>query len=778
MDKLRKLLEEMTLEEKASQLISYSFNKIYDMKNKKIREGAEEYIKNGVGHLGRVGGSTDNTPEEVALAVNTIQEFILKNSRLHIPTFFITEGTSAVLGRGFTLFPGNLNLGASFDDGLSFKIGEAIAKEMQSVGENIALAPVVDLVRDNRYGRFEECYSEDSYLTTQHGIAYIKGMQGENLDHGVGATLKHFVGQGISDGGRNCAPIHLAQREFHDEYLTPFEATISQTNPASVMVAYHEIDGVPCHASNSLLKDTLREKLGFKGLIMSDGNGVQLIKDFHEYARDYKAASKFALNAGIELELGDIFKENVCELVKEGTLDVKVLDDAVMSVLTLKEQLGLFEGLQVDIDKVSEVVHSKAHLETSKEAALSSIVLLENKNNILPIKKGKYKKMAVVGPLAHRKEYAYGDYSYPTHIKEVYYNAEGLTEEEIVARSLFNNSKDTPYDELLHDMPTVYEGIKNEFSDSEVVFVEGLKDTYNYDKIENFSDFDTVRQNCKDADIIFAVLGDTSGMGGTCDTGESVDRVEITLSKEQQELITVLKEFGKPIVLILANGRPYQLTYEAEVCDAILETFRLGQMGTDAIVDVLTGRYNPSGRMPVTTPKHQGQLPVYYSQRITGHKQFWRSTYLEMDTKPLYNFGYGLSYTNFEYSGFELEKTEKGVFVRFNLKNTGEYSGHEVVQIYVAKKYTSTVLPKKELKAFKKVWVEKGEEVKVEAFIDFNSLGYTNIDMDFVLEDCLMEIDVAKSSEDIIYKFNEELTFDGGKHKIINKVFTNYVNII
>ncbi len=774
---LKKLISEMTLEQKLRQLVSLSYSQIYDIKNKKIREGAEEYVKEGIGVLGRMGGSNDNYPEEVAFAINEIQKFILEKSNVKIPALFQTEATTGVLGRGFTNFPGNLNVGATFDESLTRKVGEAIGSEMFSVGERIALAPVLDLVRDNRYGRFEEAFSEDKYVAAQHGVEYVKGMQTDDLSKGTATTLKHFVGQGISDGGRNCAPIHVGERELRDDYLAPFDAVIKETDPASLMVAYHEIDGVPCHSSKKLLRDILRKELGFKGMIMSDGNGVQLIKDFHEACDNYGVASKLALEAGIELELGMNFEETLVELVKNGEVDEKLVDEAVMSMLSLKEQLGLLENPLVDVEKVNEIVQSEKHKQISLDVAKSSIILLKNQESLLPLKKDKYKKIAVVGPLADNKEFAYGDYAYPTHIKEVFFNVEGLTEEEIIARSMFHNAKNTKFEDLFHETPTILEGFKKEFSDIEVVFEKGLDDTYNYDKSDNFTHFDKVRETCAGADLLVAVVGDTSGMGG-CDTGESVDRVEITLSKEQRDLIRVLKEFNKPILLILANGRPYCLTEEEEICTAIVETFRSGQMGTEAIMDVLTGRYNPSGRMPMTTPRHQGQLPVYYSQRITGHKQFWRSTYLEMDTKPLYPFGYGLSYTTFEYKNFSTTLTTEGVKVKFTVENTGEVDGNEVVQVYVSKKYTSVAQPLKELVAFKKVWVESKKSVDLEVLIAFDSIGYHNIDMEYVLENCDLVVEVARSSEEVKLSATHKLNFENGSRNITNKVFRNVVKEI
>ncbi len=777
MNRIDEIISQMTVEEKIKQLVSFSYNKIYNLRTHEIREEAPELLKEGVGHFGRIGGSNDNYPEDVAKAVNNIQKAVIENSRFGIPAIFTTEATSGVLGRGFTLFPGNLNIGAAFDEEINYKIANAMREELCAVGERLVLAPVVDVVRDYRYGRFEEAYSEDVYLASQNGIEYIKGMETSDLKGGVGTTLKHYAAQGISDGGRNCAPIHLAERELLEEYVAPFEACIKETNPATIMAAYHELDGVPCHASKYLLKDILRDKIGYEGIVMSDGNGIRLIKDYHEFVKDYKKAAEVGFKAGIEYELGAIYYDDGKELFGN-EIPMEDLDDAVRKTLKLKEALGLFENPYVDEEKVKAIVSQASHLQISLDAARASCVLLKNEDKLLPIVKNTYNKIAVVGPLAHRKEYAYSCYSYPTHIKEMYYNVKGLTEKEVVARSLFNNAKNSEYEDLLHPMKTVFEAIRDEYSETNVVYSQGLKDTFNYSGEENFSDFEKLTSDCSDADLIIAVMGDTSGMGYVTDTGESVDRVEITLSKEQRDMLKVLKETGKKILLILANGRPMELSYETEICDGILEVFRLGQMGSQAIVDIITGRYNPSGKLPVTIPKHAGQTPMYYSQRLTGRKQFWHNRYLEMDVNPLYPFGFGLSYTDFAYSDEKFEFTDKGINVNFTIKNIGDCDGAEVAQIYVSKKYCSVAQPLMELKSYKKVHIKKGESAKLSAFIAYESLGYYNIDMDFVLENCEMTVSVGASCEDIKFFCTKEIKFENNLLNIKHKVFKNTTQIV
>lgn len=778
MNKIEKLLDKMTIEEKIVQLTGSKYHDIYDIKRKTIKDKADRVVKNGVGYIGRIGGSNDNTPREVVRAVNEIQKYTIENSRLNIPVLFLTEATSGVLGRDFTLFPGNLNVGAMFNEKLTYKMGEAIKKEMVAVGERLALAPVVDVVRDHRYGRYEESYSEDVYLATQNGIKYIEGLQGRKIDCGVATTLKHFAGQGISDGGKNCAPIHVGQREFLDQYVAPFEACIKETNPACIMVAYHEIDGIPCHSSRKLLKDILRKKLGFEGLIMSDGGGIELVKSFQEYCETFQEAAILCFEAGIEMELGSVFSKYLKEEIEKGNITEEQLDNAVKSVLDLKNKLGLFENPYVDEDQVEKIVQCARHIDISYQIARESIIMLENKNNLLPLNTNNYKKIAVVGPLANRKDFAYGDYSYPTHIKGAFYNAEKYSEEEVIAYSLFYNAKGTRFEELYHDTKTLYEVIVEEFHESDVIYEPGVKDTYNYDNDQDFCLFDKMKRKCQDSDLIIAVCGDTSGMGYKNDTGESTDRVEITLPDEQQQMLKKLSKINKPLILILANGRPLELSLESKICNSILETFRTGQKGAEAIVDVLVGRCNPAGRLPVTIPKHQGQLPVFYSQRPTGHKQFWKNEYLEMDINPLYEFGYGLSYTEFEYDFITKEIDNDALIIKFKVTNVGEYDGHEVIQVYVNKHFCSVCQPIQELKAYKKIWLEKRETKTLECQLNFDSLGYHNIDMDYVLEDCLLKVMIGSSCKNIKITFTERLKLSKQKRYIKEKKFSNQITVL
>lgn len=773
------LLKQMTLEEKIAQLTSARMGSmISDVQNFIFSEDlTNKNVPHGCGYISRIGGATDLLPTEIARAMNTIQKHFVEKTRLGIPVLFMTEATSGVLSRNHTLFPQNIGAGAMFDEEPVRRMADAMRREMIATGERWALGPVVDVIRDHRYGRYEESFGEDVYLTSQYGSAYVQGLQSDDLTQGIIATLKHFVAQGISDGGRNCGPVHITDRELLDGYAVPFEAAIRDAGALSVMAAYHEIDQIPVHASSHILLDLLRGKLGFEGLTVSDGNGIQLIHSFQEYCETQEEAVKLAIEAGIECELDFMFERYLQGLVEKGEVQLELVDAAVRKVLDLKFRLGLFDRPYVDEAAVDASVCTPDMVELSKDMALRTMTLLKNDDGILPLKPS-LGKVAVIGPLAHVKEFAYSDYSYPAHIEDMYYHSEGLTEEEVLARTLFFKKKDTRYEDLYHqDMPTVYEALKSALPQSEVVYATGIKDTFDYNGDADFDQIEAAVELAKDADVIVAVCGDTSGMGRENDSGESTDRVEICLSHEQKKLLRALKNTGRPVVLVLCNARPLELLEESQSMDAILAAWKPGMKGAEAIAETLTGAYNPGGKLSVTLPKALGQLPVHYSQLATGHKQFWRGKYLEMDLAPLYPFGYGLSYTTFEAENTRFEQTDSGIKVTADVLNTGDREGDQVVQVYVRKKYASVLQPERELKAYKRVSIPAGGRVSLEFEIAFDSIGYHDLDMKLVLENVQLDVMLGFSSQDIRAEQTFKLAFEGGKREIARRVFANASNV-
>lgn len=771
------LLTKMTLAEKIAQLTSTRLaNLISSVEHFSFSsELATKHVPHGCGYIARIGGATDLLPHEMASVMNTIQRHFVEETRLGIPVFFMTEGTSGVLSRGHTLYPQNIGAGAMFDEAPITQMADAMRKEMLATGERWALGPVIDVIRDPRYGRCEESFSEDFYLTSQYGVAYVQGLQSQDLTQGVISTLKHFVAQGISDGGRNCAPIHVTERELLDGYAIPFAATIRDGGALSVMAAYHSIDQIPVHASSTLLRDMLRDKLGFTGITISDGTGIQLINSFHDYCRTQEEATKLAIEAGIECEIDFMFAEYLQGLVETERVDIALVDAAVYKMLSLKFRLGLFDQPYVDETTTDQSVCTQEMIDLSKRMALRSMTLLKNEGQLLPLDptNPKLRKVAIIGPLAHSKKFAYSDYSYPSHIEDMYRGAEGLTEEEMLAKALFFKKQHIQYDDLFHDMPTVYEALKVALPHTDVVYVQGLKDTYNYTNRPDFEQIEDAVAIAQDADVIIAVCGDTSGMGGTNDSGESTDRIQIGLSHEQKELLRALHATCRPVVLVLCNGRPLELLEESETMVAILEAWKPGMCGADAIAETLIGVNNPGGKLSVTLPKALGQLPVYYTQLATGHNQFWRQTYLEMDVAPLYPFGYGLSYTSFEASDVTMVQHEDGIMVQLTISNTGARTGDEVAQLYVRKKYASVLQPERELKAYKRVTLAHKESASVTFDIAYDSLGYHNTNMELGLENIQLDVLLGFSSQDIVAEQQFQLKFPQGFRPIPQPVYTN-----
>jgi len=774
-ERVKDLLDRMTLDEKIAQMTWVRLiNIITDRHTLTFsEEKATENIPHGIGYINRIGGETELRPAEMAAVINRIQKYLAEKTRLGIPALFVTEATSGVLSRDHTLFPQNLGAAAMFNEDLVRQMGDAIRKEMLATGERLALAPVVDVVRDHRFGRYEESYGEDVYLVTQCGMAYTKGLQSDNLNQGIAATLKHFAAQGISDGGRNCSPIHITKREMLDCYTVPFEAAIREANAACVMAAYHEWHDRPCHVSEELLVGILREKLGFDGLLMADGNGIKLIREFHGYCETLNEAIELALKAGIQMELLEqSLLNNLKPLVEQGRIDISIIDRAVAKMLSIKFRLGLFDNPYVDVNRVQETVCCREHREIAGKMARQSLTLLSNRDNILPLSP-EIGSIAVVGPLADKKEFAYSDYSYPSHIEYMYRWTETL-EGENIPTSVFLKQKGTRFEDLYHDIKTVYQAICERVGHGTRVYLApGLKDTTDYNHDSDFYAVEEAVEAASKADVVIAVCGDTSGLGYENDSGESVDRVEICLSHEQRALLKELKKLGKPIILVLCNGRPLELSYESTEMDAILEAWRPGMEGADAIADALFGRYNPGGRLPVSIPKSLGQLPIYYSQHATGKTQFWKDSYLEMDTKPLYPFGYGLSYSRFLYEDAAFSQEDDRIRVSVTVLNEGPYDGDEVVQVYVRKRYTSVIQPERELKAYKRVSLKKGERVTLNLDILYDSLAYHNKDYELGLEDCVLDVMVGSSSVDIHHQQSFRLRFENGMRKVTRRAFSN-----
>ncbi len=743
----RDLLSKMTLEEKMMQLGSVWGYELLDQEGRFSEERANELLRHGIGQITRPGGATNLEPAEVVKFVNQIQRYLVERTRLGVPAMIHEECLAGYMGLGATNFPQPIAMASTWDPDLVRRVACAIGSDMKKVGAHQGLAPVVDVVRDPRWGRTEESFGESPYLVARMGVAYIEGIQ----ENGVVATTKHFVAYGASEGGKNWAPSTVAFRELREVFMLPFEAAVKCANVLSVMNAYSEIDGVPCACSEELLSDVLRKEWGFKGIVVSDYFAVDVLRSYHRIAKDKGQAAKLALQAGIDIELPRI--DCYCELkklVEAGELSESALDEAVYRVLLMKFQLGLFEQPYVEA-----CASLPKHDDLALEVARKSIVLLKN-DGILPLKKNT--KVALVGPNAKSVRNMFGDYSYYTHIRALLDTANLGS---INAPSFNLKRLEEIVNKELQRVMSVYDALKSEGVDVEWAEGCGVLE----------GDESTIREAvnlAEKCDVIVAVMGDRSGLTKDCTSGESRDSANLRLPGLQERLLLELAKTHKPIVLVLLTGRPYALGSVEDKVNAILEAWLPAEAGGQAIVDVLLGRVNPSGRLPISFPRSAGQIPVFHYVKPSGGRSHWHKDYVDESVEPLYPFGHGLSYTKFEYSNFDIESkrvpTAGEIVLKVDVKNVGDREGEEVVQLYVGREYGSVTRPVKELKGFARVHLEPGQKKTVQFKIHTDVLSYYNRRMELVVEPGVYKFMVGASSADI--RFSDEVELVGEERKV------------
>ena len=631
---------------------------------------------------------------------------------------------------GTTVFPTSIGQSSTWNPKLIEQMGRAIAKEARAQGAHIGYGPVLDLARDPRWSRVEETYGEDPFLIGKMGEALVRGFQGDDFNPGESllSTLKHFASYGWTEGGHNGASAHVGMREMEEAILPPFREAID-AGALSVMSSYNEIDGTPSTANYHLLTKVLRNRWGFQGFTISDLRSIGRLREHGVAASDYEAAVK-AVNAGLDNDLGmNVYGEQLGEAVKKGDVSPAVLDQSVSRILRLKFRMGLFDNPFVDEKAAPEMVANSEHLELAREVARQSIVLLKNRDNILPLKKNCSKKIAVIGPNADNIYNMLGDYTAPQTTASVV---------------------------------TVLEGIKNKVDNEDVIYAKGCAIR------------DTSRIGIRDAlnaaasaDVVIMVMGGSSARDfsseyeetgaakvsanliSDMESGEGYDRATLNLMGLQLELIQEIKKLGKPIILVLIKGRPLLLEGIIQEVDAIIDAWYPGMQGGNALADVLFGDYNPGGRLSISIPRSVGQLPVYYNPKRTGN----RNKYLEEVGVPRYCFGYGLSYTSFEYSDMEVTLNETTddciVNIRVKIVNTGQKSGDEVVQLYICDDVSSYTTPAKQLRAFERIHLEAGESQIVTFTLNKKSMMLYMQDDEWVVEPGSFSLMIGSSSQDI-----------------------------
>ncbi len=724
------LLKRMTLDEKVAQLLCLPLE--YPMEDLMEGKGTAlfgpENLKNGLGEYSSPSFSNriNRKPREQAELTNKIQKMIIEKSRLGIPVIFHEEALHGLNAIDATNYPTPLAMSCSFDPDLVHKVFAEVALEASTRGANEVLAPVLDLGREPRWGRTEETYGEDPYLVSRMGVAVVTGFQGNTLPlinrHHVASTLKHFAGHGSPEGGRNTAPSVVDDRTLRDIILKPFKTAVQEAGVKCVMASYNETNGIPSHANKILLTEILRNEWGFGGIVVSDYYGIPGMATEHEVAKDDQECAVKAIQAGIDIDLPTIRSYgHLAKLVQDKKVDMKLIDHSVRRILKLKFELGLFDHPCVNPDEAEGYAGCTAHRNTALAIANESIVLLKNEGNLLPLDVSKYKKIAVIGPNADR--------------------------------CIEGNYANEPKERI-----SPLRGIKEKVGkNAEVLFSQGVRiikespgqDTVHLEdpKINQVLIDEAVRV-AQQSDIVILCLGAERDIQREAWADNHCgDNASLELRSMQNELVQAIQKTGKPIVVLLFSGCPLSFDYIAKTVPSILECWYLGQETGYAVANVLFGDVNPGGKLSITIPANSNQLPVFYNHKPSRFRK-----YIFDESEPLYNFGYGLSYTSFKIENIRLAKDtihpRESVKVFADVTNTGSRSGDEVVQLYIHQCVSSVTRPVKELKDFKRVTLKPAEKKTVELEITPDKLAFTNIDMRYVVEPGDFEIMVGNSSRD------------------------------
>jgi beta-glucosidase len=705
--RVKDLIGRMTLEEKVFQLQS-QLKFLPQYKDRDFRVG---HVRN-IAHFMFQNATGLVAPQTCAKAINDDTRKSIEANRWGIPVLQNGEALHGANWGYTTCFPQSIAMAASFDDDLYFRIGEAVTKELRAVGVRQVFAPVINISRDPRWGRTEEGYGEDVFLTSRMGVAYTKALE----QGGVIATPKHYV-DNYGDGGHDSYASGKSLRELRETVLEPFRVCFEEGGAQSVMAAYNSIDGVPCSSNKLLLNDILRDEWHFNGFVVSDYGGVYGVYGAHKIAKDYPEAQAQCFEAGLDVELPEGYPD-LLNLVKSGRISEKLIDQSLARVLTCKFQLGLFEEPYVDSVKANNIVRCQQHKDLALEAARKEMTLLKNSNNLLPLSDAKIKKLGVIGPAAD--VLSLGDYSGPYGG----WKAAGAV--------------------------TPYQGLRNR--------LKGKAEVILYQVGQDVAEF---ARTC-DVVIYFGAINEGEGAdrshmalpSKSMKAPQSTDNAIIIkgsdgtfVNMDQEKMIIDLSASGVKTIVVLQNGAPIDISKWVNNVDAILEAWYPGEQGGTAIAEAIFGDINPGGHLPITWPAHSGQIPIYYEIKPSGRGY----AYNDNDGKPLYPFGFGLSYTTFEYSSLKLpvkiDKNENAE-IKFTIKNTGNRKGDEVVQLYIHDEVASVVCPIRSLKAFKRITLEPGESKEVSLILPYRSFGLWNREMKFCVEPGTFKIYIATNADD------------------------------
>ena len=766
-ERINDLISRMTLSQKIAQLNCVMANGT---------QLNEELLSNGIGEFSALFGG--QTLQDNIQLVESVQKYLIENTELGIPALIHTEALSGVGYVEATNFPVAIGLGATWDPERIREMADIIRKQMKSLGVRQAFAPVMDVARDLRWGRVGETYGENPTLISAMSVAYVKGLQGDDLRDGIAATAKHFLGYAMSEGGLNMANTPIPPRELREVYAKPFEAAIRKAGLASVMNSYSSIDHEPVICSTAILRDLLRGELGFEGITVSDYMSINKIKDEYHMAEDYTTAGILAFDAGMDIEqptpvgYGPGFRE----AVKQGKIDMSSIDAVVSRILRVKFELGLFENPFPDRESIKQEYHRREYDEVSYQIALESVVLLKNDDHILPLDR-QCGKVAVIGPNADNIRNIFGGYTYAAFLEmmmemvqdisradnlEEIMGANGMTgvEFDALPEAMTAFTQIPPIDEILPMIypmaKTMLQAIRENLPESDISYVRGcgVMD-------DDRSSFDEAVKAASKADIAIMVMGGKNGAGKDCTIGENMDSSSIGLPGVQEELIRAVYHTGTPIILIHMDARPLCSAWVAEHIPAVLEVWHPGQCGAQAVADILFGDHSPGGKLPFTSIRNAGQTPIYadrkrgsgYDGRGVNVFHSREGGYVNESGKPLFPFGHGLSYTQFEISDLALSEKEiapKGfIEITCTVTNTGACTGDEVVQLYFSDRYASMVRPIKELAGFKRITLAPGEKKTVSFRLYASQTAFFDREMHCIIEAGEVDIMIGASSADI-----------------------------
>ncbi|MFE9918090.1 glycoside hydrolase family 3 N-terminal domain-containing protein [Micromonospora sp. NPDC005553] len=714
--RVRELLGRMTIEEKIAQLVGFWEKE--DGEAVAPLQGEfgdssklEDFSRHGLGHLTRAYGTRPLDAAQRASWLWKFQRDLVTGTRLGIPAIVHEECLTGLSAWKAATFPTPLAWGAAFNPELVTEMAAAIGASMRALGVHQGLSPVLDVIRDPRWGRVDECVAEDPYLVGTIGTSYVRGLQSQ----GVHATLKHFAGYSASRAGRNFAPVHIGRRELADVLLPPFEMAILDGDARSVMHSYTEIDGVPVAADPTMLTGILRDQWGFDGTVVADYYGVAFLNLLHHVASDHADAAGQALTAGLDVELptGDAYL-TLGESVRAGKLDEALIDRAVLRVLRQKRDLGLLDATFDDEPPQTIDLDSPEHRSIARRLAEESIVLVANRD-ALPLPAGR--RVALIGPNADRQSALFGCYSFLNHV---------LVQHPGVETGI--------------DVPTVLDAVRTEFGGDLVTWARGC-DVDDDDR----SGFDEAVATASGADVAVLVVGDHAGLFGRGTVGEGCDREDLELPGVQRQLVEAVLATGTPVVLVLVTGRPYAVGWALARCAAVVQAFFPGEEGAGAIAGVLSGRVNPSGRLPVSLPRSAGAQPYSYLHPTLGTG----NEVTNLPATPVAPFGHGLSYTTFAYSELTVPSTTPtsgAVEVTVRVTNTGAVAGDDVVQLYGRDVVASVTRPVAQLLGYRRVHLEPGQSVTVELTVPTTRLAFSDRTFTRVVEPGDVELWVGTSA--------------------------------